>query len=59
VLVFNHPFFDVTDDNGRFELPAVPMGAYTVIGWYEGEVRISRPVTVPATGWAELDLVVP
>ena len=59
VLVFNHPFFDVTDENGRFELPAVPMGAYTVIGWYEGEVRISRPVTVPATGWAEIDLVVP
>lgn len=59
VLVFNHPFFDVTDENGRFELPAVPMGAYTAIGWYEGEVRISRPVTVPAAGWAEIDLVVP
>jgi plastocyanin len=59
VLVFNHPFFDVTDENGRFELPAVPMGAYTIIGWYEGEVRVSRPVTVPATGWAEIDLVVP
>ncbi len=59
VLVFNHPFFDVTDDDGRFELPALPAGTYTVVGWYEGEPRISRPVVVPPGGWAEIDLVVP
>jgi plastocyanin len=59
VLVFNHPFFDVTDDDGRFELPALPAGSYTLIGWYEGEARISRPVVVPPGGWAEIDLVVP
>jgi plastocyanin len=59
VLVFNHPFFDVTDDDGRFELPALPAGTYTLVGWYEGEARITRPVTVAAGGWAEVDLVVP
>ena len=59
VLVFNHPFFDVTDLEGRFELPALPAGTYTVVGWYEGEARISRPVVVPPAGWAEIELVVP
>jgi plastocyanin len=59
VLVFNHRFFDVTDDEGRFELPALPAGTYTLVGWYEGEARITRPVVVPANGWAEIDLVVP
>ena len=47
VLVFNHPFFDVTDVDGRFELPSLPAGTYTVVGWYEGEARITRPVVVP------------
>jgi plastocyanin len=59
VLVFNHPFFDVTDVNGRFELPALPAGTYTVVGWYEGDARISRPVTVQPNNWTEVDLVVP
>ena len=59
ILVFNHPFFDVTDVDGRFELPSLPAGNYTVVGWYEGEARITRPVVVPPSGWAEIDLVVP
>jgi plastocyanin len=59
VLVFNHPFFDVTDVEGRFELPSVPAGTYTVVGWYEGEPRVTRPVVVPPAGWAEIELVVP
>jgi plastocyanin len=59
VLVFNHPFFNVTNPDGRFELPSVPPGTYTVVGWYEGEPRVTRSVVVPPSGWAEADLVVP
>ena len=59
VLVFNHPYFDVTAEDGRFELPSLPAGTYTLVGWYEGEARVTRPVIVPPGGWAEIDLVVP
>lgn len=59
VLVFNHPFFDITDADGRFELPSLPAGTYTVVGWYEGEARITRSVVVPSSGWSEVELVVP
>ena len=43
----------------EFELPALPAGTYTLVGWYEGEARITRSVVVPPGGWAEIDLVVP
>ena len=59
VVVFNHPFFRVTDGDGRYRLDAVPAGTYTVVGWYEGEARVQRSVTVPAGGTVELDLEVP
>ena len=59
VLVFAHPYFDVTDEDGRFEIPGLPPGTYTVVGWYEGEPRATRPVTVSAGGWANLELLVP
>jgi plastocyanin len=59
VLVFSHPFFDVTEPDGRFRLGSVPTGTYTVVGWYEGEARVSRSVTLPAGGTVDLEMVVP
>lgn len=59
VLVFAHRYYDVTDAAGRFTLDAVPAGTYTVVGWYEGEPRTSRAVTVPAGGAVDLQLNVP
>jgi plastocyanin len=59
VLIFSHPFFDVTNAEGAFRLDNVPAGNYVLVAWYEGETRASSPVTVTAGAVAELDLVVP
>ncbi len=50
ILVFAHRFFAVTDASGRYSIPRVPPGSYTLAAWYEGEVRETRPVMVPDTG---------
>lgn len=59
VLVLTHPFFSVTDTDGRFRISGVPPGQYTIVAWYEGEERTSRVVTVSPNGVVEVDLVVP
>ena len=59
VVVFNHPYFRVTDADGRYRIDQVPAGTYTIVGWYEGEARVQRTVTVAAGSTVELDLVVP
>lgn len=59
VVVFNHPYFRVTDAEGRFRIDNVPPGTYTVVGWYEGEARTQRSVTVTSGAVADLELVVP
>ncbi len=59
VLVFNHPFYDVADTEGRFRIDNVPAGTYNVIAWYEGETRANRSVSVSSGGVVDLDFVVP
>jgi plastocyanin len=59
ILVFAHRFFDVTDEQGRYRIDQVPPGTYTLVAWYEGAVRQTRPVTVPEDGGAvDADFVV-
>jgi plastocyanin len=58
ILVFGHPFFAVTDADGRYRIGNVPPGTYSVIAWNEGTWAEPRPVTVPDGGSAELDFAV-
>ena len=34
--VFDHPYFAVTDANGKFEIQNVPAGEYNVVVWHQG-----------------------
>jgi plastocyanin len=56
ILVFSHPFFTVTDSDGRYRIDNVPPGNYNVIAWNEGTASEPHPVAVPDGGVAELDM---
>lgn len=50
IVVASHPYYALTDDQGRFTIPGVPPGPHTVEVWHErlGTQRV--PVTVGASG---------
>jgi len=55
ILVFSHPFFAVTDAEGRYHIDNVPPGTYNVIAWNEGVSSEPKPIVVPDGAAAELD----
>jgi plastocyanin len=55
ILVFSHPFYSLTDNDGRYRIDNVPPGTYNVIAWNEGVSSEARPVIVPDGGVGELD----
>jgi plastocyanin len=55
ILVFSHPFFTVTDEEGRYHIENVPPGSYNAIAWNEGVSSEPKPLTVPDGGTTELD----
>jgi plastocyanin len=55
ILVFAHPFYAVTDAQGRYRIDNVPAGSYQATAWHEGTASARRPVEVPAGGAGELD----
>ena len=58
ILVFSHPFFAVTDEDGRYHIDNVPPGTYSVVAWNEGVSSEPRPVAVTDGGAADLDFTV-
>jgi len=58
ILVFSHPFFALTDAEGRYTIPNVPVGAYTLLVWSElGSVE-PRDITITARGTVEANFQV-
>jgi plastocyanin len=58
ILVFSHPFFSLSDADGRYRIENVPPGTYGVIAWNEGSASETKSVTVPDGGIAELDFTI-
>ena len=50
IAVFEHPYFAVTDKEGRFSLGDVPPGDYTLMYWHEKLGKASHKFTVTAGG---------
>jgi plastocyanin len=53
VGVVAHPFFAVTDAEGRFEIPGLPEGYYKLEAWHESLKRQQLEVTVVAGAAAD------
>ncbi len=53
--VLPHPFFAVTAADGRFTLPDVPAGTYTLEAWHETLGVQIQPVTVTDGGTASVE----
>jgi plastocyanin len=55
ILVFSHPFFAVTDDDGDYAIDGIPAGSYTLDVWSELGTAAPRRVTVTDGGTASVD----
>jgi plastocyanin len=58
ILVFSHPFFAITDDEGRYRIDNVPPGSYNLVAWNEGTSSESKTAALADGGNAELDFTV-
>jgi plastocyanin len=58
ILVFSHPFFALTDSDGRYRIDNVPSGTYGIFAWNEGTSSEIQSVTVPDGGTAEIDFTI-
>jgi hypothetical protein len=63
VMVFDHPFFAITGEDGSFEITGVPAGAHNLVVWQETKGYVTEglargmPVTVKAGGVTDVGAI--
>jgi len=63
IRVFDHPYYVLTDAEGRFEIKKAPAGKYNLVMWHEGAHWIGggktgKTIDIPANGTVEVKEVV-
>ena len=56
VAVFEHPYFAVTNADGRYTIADVPPGGYTLVFWHEKLGRKTQAIQVTAKGKVDASL---
>ncbi len=56
ILVLDNPVFAVPDERGRYSLPAVPVGDWTIVAWHPSRAAIRRSISVRSGQATSLDL---
>ena len=59
ILVLDHPYFTIPSADGAFELPNVPAGRYTLVGWHQRVGERTLTVRVDAGRTTTVNLTVP
>ena len=59
IMVFNHPWFAMVGEDGRFELANVPSGQREITAWHERLGDRTVPVRVDSGRATEADFVLP
>ena len=61
--IFDHPYYAVTDEDGKFEIKDAPAGNYRIVYWHENvgfkggkDGRFGEPVAIPANNKGPLQL---
>jgi plastocyanin len=57
IMVFEHPYFAITDEHGGFRITGLPPGPIQITVWHETLGTLRRQVTVPAEGAVSADFV--
>ncbi len=60
VGIFSHPYYAVTDADGKFEIKNAPAGKYNIVMWQEGKGwanggKTGKEIEIPAGGTVEVN----